>query len=543
MAPRTTVLSLLFVAAAAVAVATCAAPSHAAGPIALSLGGDHTCVLMTTGDVQCWGRNTSGQVGDGTIIQRRLTPINVVGLAPDIEAISAGSSHTCALATSGSVQCWGSNLSGQLGNGTFSNSALPTVVVSLSTPAIRIAAGGLHTCALLETGTVACWGRNEYGQLGDGTSGDGDDLTRDNNSPFPVSVIDLTGAIEIAAGGNHTCALLASGEMKCWGANASGELGDGTGGFDGLPLRFSALPVEVCQSYDPIAEECTEVLREGRAITAGSGHTCALLFSSEVRCWGANFDGQVGDGTTIERPTPAVVCQTYDQDAQQCEEPLSSISSVSAGSAHTCALAEAGAARCWGDNDLDYGQLGDGRQCGFTCPTPADVMGLSSEVISLATGHFHSCALLTAGIQCWGKNLWSQLGSGVCCNDSHVPVEVVGLGPKETPSATATPSPSPTLTSTPPAPPSATSSPTETIPVTGTSTPWSSTPLATSTVQEARFEASPLPGRLPPTGVRRAPDDTSTSFRLARSLLCMAAAALLVAFARRLVISARRRQQ
>jgi Raf kinase inhibitor-like YbhB/YbcL family protein len=276
-------------------------------------GGTHTCALLNNGAVKCWGNNSYGEVGDGTWGLTKLSPVNVSGLGSGVTQISAGGSHTCALLESGGVKCWGLNDYGQLGDGTSgTNRRSPVDVVSLQAGVARIAAGDGHTCALLGSGEVKCWGKNNYGQVGDGTAG--------TNRLTPVSVSGLVeGVIQITAGGNHTCGLLTGGGVKCWGHNAFGQIEDGT----------------------PFSSGVAQVV-------AGGAHTCALLSAGGVKCWGYNGYGQVGDGTAgTDKLTPVDVTGIG-----------SEVTQISAGGSHTCALLQSDMVMCWGSNG--NGQVGDG---------------------------------------------------------------------------------------------------------------------------------------------------------------------------------------
>ena len=187
--------------------------------VQISAGDKHTCARAAGGKVRCWGSSQSGELGDGgqfSHMNRTSTPRDVKGLVDAID-LSSSSHHVCAVRAGGAVVCWGSNASGQLGDGSLTNRNTPTPVFGLS-DATAVDAGGAHTCALRNTGQVVCWGSNTYGQLGTGT-------TYKSIAPLPVPGLD--GVVAISAGTKHTCALRKNGEVRCWGSNSAGQLGDG----------------------------------------------------------------------------------------------------------------------------------------------------------------------------------------------------------------------------------------------------------------------------------------------------------------------------
>jgi alpha-tubulin suppressor-like RCC1 family protein len=352
---------------------------------ALAAGYSHTCALTTDGGVKCWGRNTFGQLGDETEIDRG-TPVDVFELTSGVTALTAGAHHTCALAA-GVVKCWGRNNQGQLGNGTTTNQSTPVEVDGLGSDVTSLAAGDHHTCALTAGGSVKCWGRNYNGQLGDETT---------TQRETPVSVVGLgSGVTALAGGGSHTCALTAGGGAKCWGYNEDGQLGDGTTAQRLTPVGVSGLGSGVT------------------ALAAGDRHTCALTAGGGVRCWGRNNYSQLGDGREIDLLTPVDVGGLG-----------SGVMAPAAGSIHTCVLTAGGGVKCWGRND--YGQLGDGTT--MSRSTPVDVIGLASGVTALSAGYSHTCALTAGGgVKCWGYNANGQLGDGTTVQ-RETPVDVVGLG-------------------------------------------------------------------------------------------------------------------
>lgn len=444
---RIILLSLMGLTGLATAVSASPRPLAASGIVAVSAGGAHSCALTAAGGVKCWGSGAAGQLGDGTNEVRRYVPVTVVS-APEgppltgVVAVAAGGAHTCALTTAGGVKCWGDNLFGQLGNGTTEDSATPVDVVGLESGAVAIDAGGLHSCALTTLGGVRCWGRNTFGQLG--ATANEQCLVSTEPEPCsltPLAVASLEGSIvSISAGGNYTCGVTTGGGVKCWGIDILGELGALATEqcFDVLPVPCSTTPLDVCQVYDDAEQRCEQILSDVADSAAGISHTCAVTTIGGVKCWGENFDGQLGDGvSTGWRSTPSAVCQAYDDFEQQCAEPLSGATAVTVGAAHTCALTGAGGVKCWGDN-LSHYQLGDGQRCGLACPTPVDVCadwpcsGSLSGAAAVSAGASHTCVATTDGeARCWGSNFYGQLGSIPCCDDHSTPVNV-GLPTKLT---------------------------------------------------------------------------------------------------------------
>jgi len=356
------------------------------GVTAIDAGYNHTCVLEDA-VARCWGLNDYGQLGNGTATESHV-PVTVVGLPmSSVSAISAGAFHTCALKDSG-AWCWGKNVYGQLGDGTTTDAAVPVAVSGLGSGVAAISAGWLHTCALKDGG-VWCWGHDVNGELGNGTISD---------SGVPVAVLGLTsGVSSISASGFYTCATR-DGQAWCWGYNGSGQLGNGTTADSSVPAAVSGLAGGVT------------------AIATGRDHTCAIQDGS-VRCWGYNGYGQLGDGSTTSSNVSVVATGMG-----------SGVSAVTANAAfsvfgdRTCALKN-GVAWCWGQN-VD-GELGDGTTTASLVPVA--VTGLSNGVRAISDGGYHGCALKDGGAWCWGSNALGQLGDGTT-SGSSVPVVVSGLG-------------------------------------------------------------------------------------------------------------------
>ena len=382
------VLSLGFNPPSAVAQTT----GPLSGVTAVVAGASHSCALMSGGAVKCWGSNGSGQLGDGTAIDRP-TPVTVSGLTSGVTAIAAGGYHTCALTNGGAVKCWGYNYFGQIGDNSTTNRTAPVAVSGLGSGAVAISAGGNHTCAITAAGAVQCWGYNGAGQIGD-------------NSTFdrwtPATVSGISSATSIAAGAFHTCAVTTGGAAKCWGWNYSGQLGDNSTNTRLAPVSVSGLSSGVA------------------AVATGGSHSCARLADGSAQCWGSNANGQLGDGTVIDRLTPVGVSSVGTTVAQ-----------LSTGSNHTCMRSAASGAKCWGSNG--NGQVGDNTYIDRS--VAVDVLGLTSGVASVGTGYNHSCAVKTdSTLTCWGYNIAGQLGDNSTTTRPAPVAVVVPLSVPDAPS-------------------------------------------------------------------------------------------------------------
>ena len=331
--------------------------------IAVAAGTSDTCAVLTTGAVRCWGTGAGGRLGYNntsnvgdpigpSILEAGDVPLGVGARAT---AITAGFRHTCALLTTGAVRCWGEDLRGELGHDSVASigddptrSIESAGDVPLGGKATAITAGDSFTCAVLTTGGVRCWGLGAHGRLGyNGLTnvGDGDPAGK---SIVQAGDVPLQGKVTaIAAGAQHVCALMSTGGVRCWGAGSFGQLGYGS-------------MANIGDGLGVLMQDLADVPLGGKAvaITAGGNHTCALLTSGAVRCWGEGTHGElgyggqdnVGDGVHLSIETAGDV-------------PLGGRAvAVSAGDAHTCAVLVTGAVRCWGYGNsgrLGYGNADD----------------------------------------------------------------------------------------------------------------------------------------------------------------------------------------
>ena len=377
---------------------------------AVSTGDSHTCAILDDNSLKCWGWSLAiGSSGD------QNTPVTInLGDGRTAKAVSTGNSHTCAILDDDSLKCWGSGYRG---------SSPVAINLGSNRTSKAVAAGSSYACAILDNNDLKCWGDNDYGQLGDGAS-------EERNSPVSVDLGTGRTAKAVAAGNDHTCAILDDGSLKCWGKVDNGRLGNGINDDTHEPTSIGLGASRTVQMVD-----------------AGKKHTCAVLDDGSLKCWGENRWGQLGDGTRIERHIPTTVNLGNNRIAQ----------SVSSGDTNTCAILDDDSVKCWGlsyGNGLSSISLGASRTAEiisagdrYTCALLDDDSvkcwsGSRSNPVSIDLGSDHTaqdvgvgkgyaCAILeNSSVKCWGDNLFGQLGDG-STNDSESPI-AVNLGESRT---------------------------------------------------------------------------------------------------------------
>ncbi len=311
----------------------------------------------------------------------------IASCSMQFDEITAGRAHTCGITVTGVAYCWGNNAFGQLGDGGVVTESSVPVLVSDGRTFREISAGNDHTCAITTTSDVYCWGADASGQLGDGGP--------NTDQSAPTLVLGTAGLFNfVSAGSEHTCAVTLAGAGYCWGKNTEGQLGDST-----TLMRTTPAPVSGLVVFKSISA--------GTGLL-GSAHTCGFNTSNVAYCWGDTKSGQLGDGTNTQRLAPTAVSGG------------TSIAYLASGDQYTCAVTLAGAGKCWGVNA--DGQLGDGS----TTPSNAPVAVAGSLTLDgISTGSRFSCATSLGSVYCWGDNSWGQLGDGSTTN-SPMPVMVTG---------------------------------------------------------------------------------------------------------------------
>lgn len=324
----------------------------------LTVGYAHACGLATDGKAYCWGENGYGQLGNGTNLSSSVPTVVEPGFTRNWASLSAGGLFTCGTTTTGEVFCWGRNNAGQLGNGVLTDFNVPVLTSQGTRRFSAVSAGNDHACAIDSTnGTLHCWGNNQSGKLGDGTT---------INRSVPTAVSGSGAYTAISAGGGHTCGILATGAATCWGANTNGSIGAGS--------FSSSLPTPTA-----VAGGLTWT-----SIAAGGSHTCGVA-SGNMYCWGFNSNGQVGDSTLTTRRSPVLIGGEGD------------VLKAAAGGAHSCGIGANNEAACWGANQ--FGQIGDGTIVDRTRPT---FLGLLST--GTATSVTLEPGMLSVGIWLTGAS-------------------------------------------------------------------------------------------------------------------------------------------
>ncbi len=380
----------------------------------LSVGDGHACVLGPAGNVRCWGENTFGRLGYGNLAN--IGDNEVPSTAGDVDVggvvvqVAAGTFSTCALLDGGSLRCWGYGAVGQLGYGngnTIGDNETPASAgdMSIGEDVLQVSVGGRHACAVVGIGLVRCWGEAESGQLGYGNTTD----IGDNEAVSLAGIVDIGAlASEVVAGENHTCALLDDGAVRCWGR----------GDIVGYPLFPGPY---VGDNEVPADMGNVDVGGTAVQLALGALHTCARLEGGTVRCWGRGDNGKLGYGNTNNIGILDTPASAGDVDIG------GNAVDITAGRWHTCALLDDGAVRCWGfggTGALGYGNgndIGDGES-----PASAGDVDVGGDVIDLESGDQYTCALLADGrVKCWGRGDFGVLGYG----------NVVDIGDNETPAA------------------------------------------------------------------------------------------------------------
>ena len=383
-------------------------------------GQHHTCARIDGGALRCWGRGEFGQLGYGNTdnVGDDEFPSDVgdVPLPGPVAKLALGAQHTCGIFADGGMRCWGLNDRGQLGYGNLNNfgdneslANLPPLSVP---PAIEVVTGGRHTCARVGTGEVRCWGANDSGELGYANT-----FVPTPEMLLPGAAVDIAGyASGLWAGFAHSCVRYVDGGIRCWGRNDTGQLGYGNLvniGDDEVPAAVGLVNV-----VPPQLPANSEVA----GVALGANHSCVLLGGGEILCWGANGSGQLGYGDVVT---------TGDDELPSSRTPVAiggAAKAVVTGYNHTCALRTDGSVVCWGDNTV--GQLGLGNTDNLGDDELPDTVGpidLGGVAVQLAAGGNHTCALMAdAEVRCWGQNNFSQLGLGssVTVGDNETPAEV-----------------------------------------------------------------------------------------------------------------------
>ncbi|MAT86781.1 MAG: hypothetical protein CMA25_07485 [Euryarchaeota archaeon] len=353
----------------------------------ISNGNIHTCAILDNASTMCWGSDGDGRLGDGGEDNAVSKPTSFVTNpeGESFKSIHAGHENTCGITDSGKLYCWGNNNNGKNGIGSTNTEKLPSTPVTFNqnTTIEKLSMGLYHSCAIDSDNTVWCWGRAWNGNLG---SGDG------NADQYAPVQVELPGendfATEIAAGERFTCALLGNGAISCWGHDGNNQLGDSadTTGDQNTPQSYVSLP------SGRIAVD----------IDAGQNHACAVLDNGSIVCWGYNNYGKLGSSfSSLANSLPVYINTTQNK----------SFTQVSTGYDHTCALLENGTGMCWGRNT--HGQLGNDSTTNSFYPVYIN-QSQTGPLIAISAKNIHTCAInASGGAFCWGSAHSGALGNSV----------------------------------------------------------------------------------------------------------------------------------
>ena len=439
----------------------------------IAAGDKHTCAIALNDTIWCWGYNRYGQLGSSSFSDDfSSSPIQTTALPGSRIAhrVVAGLDHTCVLATDGTVWCWGQNMNGKLGDGSFLNRGVP-VQALLGTTALMIAAGGSTTCAALSDNSVKCWGKGSSGQIGNNA------VLTSNETPVYASLIPASFTVaHLEIGNTHSCAVSVIGAVWCWGEFTNGRLG--------TTQESNAVTPTATAFVGGIASE----------VAAGAAHTCALLTNETVTCFGDNNKGQLGQAlATVSNSTPTVASLA------------ATATHVVVGGQFTCALLTTSAVHCFGD-DLK-GQLGAGTSGSFR-ETPAAVTGLTGTVVDVVAGTSHACAVMSTGqVRCWGLNDQGQLGIATRSNVSTATaIATLNIVPTTTTTTTIVPTTVPATTVAPTTVAPTTVPPTTVPPTTVAPTTVPPTTVPVTTV----VPTTVAPTTVPPTPIESTSTTSST---------------------------------
>ncbi len=375
-------------------------------------GAFHTCVLLSSGAVKCWGFGGLGlgdrkNRGDEPDEMGSRLPVVALGKDKHATALVAGAFHTCAMLVDGSVKCWGLNGIGQLGLGDTRSRGddpdemgddLPVVDLGEGMMTTYLAAGTYHTCAWLNDSIVKCWGANASGQLGLGDT----DARGNSYNQMGENLAGFT-SLGVIAGGYVSCTR-SDMEVKCWGENALGQLGQGHTSDVGDEQNEMGGSVPAIQLGNDFSVQ---------SLAVGHAHVCALSADGRVKCWGGNGRGQLGQGHVRSVGTKA---NEMGDDLPSVDLGTSQVLQIIAGQGHTCVLLTDGTVKCWGGNEMGQLGVGDTENRGDEPGEMGDALpsvALGQKAKMVAAGQTHTCALLEDGaMKCWGGNEFGQLGVG-----------------------------------------------------------------------------------------------------------------------------------